>query len=146
MKPGGERFLEEPPAPEAAVFSPLRILLAEDDPVNQLAGKRLLERQGHAVVCAGTGRQAIELLAGDRFDVILMDIQMPDMDGLEATREIREGRAGAGVARIPIIALTAYAMIGDKEKFLAAGMNGYLAKPIELAELIAVLARAAAKG
>jgi signal transduction histidine kinase/ActR/RegA family two-component response regulator len=131
------------PAPEVRQSPPrpLRVLLAEDDRVNQLAARRALELAGHAVSTAANGQEVLHLLAADEFDCVLMDVQMPVMDGLEATQAIR--RAGnLGVqARIPIIALTAHAMKGDRERFLAAGMDDYIAKPVDVAELAAALAR-----
>jgi CheY-like chemotaxis protein len=90
---------------------------------------RLLEKQGHAVTIAGTGLEAIERAAAGGFDVILMDVQMPGMDGLQATVAIREAEAGSGV-HVPILAMTAHAMSGDRDRCLAAGMDGYLSKPI----------------
>jgi two-component system, sensor histidine kinase and response regulator len=128
----------------------LRILLAEDNPVNQRLAVRMLEKRGHRVAMSCNGREALEALAGDAFDLILMDVQMPEMDGFEATAAIRKSEAGRGT-HIPIVALTAHAMKGDRERCLAAGMDEYLAKPIrpeELDELlehfISVRGRAAA--
>jgi CheY-like chemotaxis protein len=119
-------------APTAA--RPLRILLAEDHAVNRRLAQRLLEKQGHTVIPAEDGRQALAVLAREAIDLVLMDVQMPFMDGLEATRAIRE-REKAGASRIPIIALTAHAMTGDREQCLAAGMDAYIAKPIQPDEL-----------
>ncbi len=117
----------------------LRILLAEDDPSNALPTRKLLEKAGHTVVLAEDGRQVLDMLKQQDFDLILMDIQMPTMSGMEATMAIRSS-TDPGIKRdIPIIALTAYAMIGDREKFLAAGMNDYLAKPVRMEELEQVL-------
>jgi len=116
-----------------------RILFAEDDSVNVTVGNRLLEKSGYAVTTAGDGREVLKLLAGHSFDLILMDVHMPVMDGVEATRRIRA--SGASYADTPIVAMTAYAMAGDKEKFLAAGMNDYIAKPVKLEELKAVIER-----
>jgi signal transduction histidine kinase/ligand-binding sensor domain-containing protein/CheY-like chemotaxis protein len=116
----------------------LRILLAEDNPVNQRLATRLLERRGHRVVPAVTGRQALEILARESFHVILMDVQMPDMDGLEATRAIR-ARQQPGVAQTPIVALTAHTMKGDRERCLAAGMDAFVTKPIDAVEFITVV-------
>jgi len=113
----------------------LRILLAEDNVVNQLLACRLLEKQGHLVVTAANGRQALERLEKERVDLVLMDIQMPEMDGFEATAAIRKEEALAG-KHLPIIAMTAHAMEGDRERCLAAGMDGYLAKPIRAKDLI----------
>jgi CheY-like chemotaxis protein len=116
----------------------LRILLAEDNPVNQRLASRLLEKRGHSVLVAGNGREALEALEKGRFDLVFMDVQMPVMDGLEATAAIRKKEAVSGV-RLPIVALTAHAMKGDREKCLAAGMDGYLTKPIRPQELDEVL-------
>ncbi|WP_285907443.1 cache domain-containing protein [Pseudodesulfovibrio pelocollis] len=112
-----------------------RILVAEDSRVNRLAVARLLEKDGHTVVAVENGRQALDALSAARFDVVFMDIQMPVMDGLEATRAIRSGAAGNNRRAIPIIALTAYAMAGDREAFLKEGMDGYLSKPVDRVEM-----------
>jgi CheY-like chemotaxis protein len=112
----------------------LRILVAEDNPVNQKLAATLLQKQGHLVTVAGNGGEALAALERQAFDLVLMDVQMPGMDGLEATRRIRE-REGAG-PHLPIIAMTAYAMKGDRERCLAAGMNGYLTKPVHAADLL----------
>ena len=124
------------PAPEPALRSakPLRILLAEDNAVNQRLAVRLLEKWGHTVVVAGNGLKATETWEQEPFNLILMDVQMPEMSGLEATAVIRERERFAG-ARIPIIAMTAHAMEGDREKCLAAGMDHYVTKPIEQRKL-----------
>ncbi|GAB7079268.1 PAS domain S-box protein [Megalodesulfovibrio paquesii] len=108
-----------------------RILLAEDEAVSRIAAAGLLEREGFEVIAVENGRQALDTLQRDAVDLILMDVQMPEMNGVEATQAIRRGAAGAGNASIPIIAMTAYAMPGDREAFLAAGMDGYIAKPME---------------
>jgi CheY-like chemotaxis protein len=127
-----------PPAPEAATPASgprvFRVLLAEDNVVNQKLGVRLLEKRGHTVVVAGNGREALEVLARESFDVILMDVQMPEMDGLEATAAIRADEARTR-RHLPIIAMTAHAMKGDRERCLAAGMDAYVAKPIQPKEL-----------
>jgi CheY-like chemotaxis protein len=112
----------------------LRVLLAEDNPVNQTLAMRILERLGHKVQVATTGKEAIGMAQAEEFDVILMDVQMPEMDGLEATTAIRAAEAGTG-KHVPIVAMTAHAMKGDREKCLSAGMDGYLSKPIRIAEL-----------
>jgi signal transduction histidine kinase/CheY-like chemotaxis protein/uncharacterized membrane protein affecting hemolysin expression len=119
-------------------FSSLRILLAEDNPVNQRLASRLLEKRGHSVVLAANGREALDALVKEIFDLVLMDVQMPVMDGFEATAAIRKREVG-GEIRLPIVALTAHAMKGDREKCLAAGMDGYLTKPIRPQELDEVL-------
>jgi PAS domain S-box-containing protein len=109
---------------------PLRILLAEDNPVNQEVAVHLIERRGHSVIVAENGREAVEAIERHKFDLVLMDVQMPEMGGLEATRVIREKEKGSG-HHLPIIAMTAHAMQGDREQCLEAGMDGYLAKPID---------------
>jgi PAS domain S-box-containing protein len=109
---------------------PLRILLAEDNPVNQEVAVHLIERRGHSVIVAENGREAVEAIERHKFDLVLMDVQMPEMGGLEATRVIREKEKGGG-HHLPIIAMTAHAMQGDREQCLEAGMDGYLAKPID---------------
>jgi CheY-like chemotaxis protein len=115
-----------------------RILLAEDNVVNQRLAVKLLEKRGHSVVIANNGREAIEVLDHGAFDLVLMDVQMPVLSGLEAAILIREKEKTSG-AHIRIIALTANAMAGDEEKCLAAGMDGYLSKPIRVEELLALL-------
>jgi PAS domain S-box-containing protein len=132
---------ERPPQSEpSAVAAPrLRVLLAEDNAVNQRLAVRLLERHGHSVVVAGNGREALAALERQPYDVVLMDVQMPELGGLEATEHIRAGERGTG-RHVPIIALTAHAMKGDREKCLAAGMDAYLSKPIQARELLHALA------
>jgi CheY-like chemotaxis protein len=112
----------------------LRVLLAEDNPVNQTLAMRILEKLGHKVQVANNGKEALERAQAEEFDCILMDVQMPEMDGLEATAAIRESEAGTG-KHVPIVAMTAHAMKGDREKCLSAGMDEYLSKPIRIAEL-----------
>ena len=107
----------------------LHILLAEDNRVNQTVASRMLGKMGHSIVVANNGHEALYLLAQQKFDLVLMDIQMPEMDGLTATQKIREGEA-QGRSRIPIIAVTAHAMKGDRERCVGAGMDGYITKPI----------------
>jgi two-component system sensor histidine kinase/response regulator len=116
----------------------LRILLVEDNAVNQLVALRLLEKSGHVVTVAANGRKALEALENETYDVVLMDVQMPEMDGWEATRAIREKEKTTG-GHIPIVAMTAHAMKGDEERCLAAGMDRYLTKPIRTLELLAIL-------
>ncbi len=116
------------------------MLVAEDNAVNQLLATRLLEKRGHRVVMTANGREALEALAIDKFDLVLMDVQMPEMDGIQATVALREREKEKGDGfRQPIIALTAHVMKGDQERCLAAGMDGYLTKPIGPQELDAVL-------
>ena len=125
-------------APRAvAIGARLSILLAEDNVTNQEVAVHALARLGHEVTVAGDGEQAVALARGGRFDLILMDVQMPRMDGLEATRAIR-ALPGPGHA-VPIVAMTANAMQGDRDRFLAAGMDGFLAKPVNRSELAACL-------
>ncbi len=112
----------------------LRILLAEDNLVNQAVATRLLQKLGHSLVVAHNGQEALAHLARQPFDLVLMDIQMPEMDGLAATRKIRHDETLTG-AHIPIVAMTAHAMKGDRERCLAAGMDGYVSKPINAANL-----------
>jgi CheY-like chemotaxis protein len=116
----------------------LRVLLAEDNAVNQKVATRLLERRGHVVTVANNGLEAINLAGQREFDLILMDVQMPEMDGLEATAGIRALQKESGVY-VPIIAMTAYAMTGDREKCLNAGMDGYVNKPINPEEFVATV-------
>jgi CheY-like chemotaxis protein len=127
----------------------LHVLLAEDNAVNQRLAVRLLEKRGHSVKVAANGREALEAMEKERFDLVFMDVQMPEMDGLEATIAIREKEKSSGLHQ-PVIALTAHAMKGDREKCLDAGMDGYLTKPIRPPELEEILeeyvARRAAAG
>ena len=112
----------------------LHILLAEDNAVNQKVAARMLERMGHTVIVAPNGKKVLESLEQEKFDLILMDVQMPEMDGFEATRAVRDLEKTTG-EHIPIVAMTAYAMKGDKEKCLEVGMDGYVSKPINAQEL-----------
>jgi CheY-like chemotaxis protein len=118
-----------------------RVLVAEDNQVNQRVAARLLENLGHVVHVVGDGRAALRALECERFDLVLMDVQMPDMDGLEATAELRRREQGTGW-RAPVIALTAHAMKGDRERCLAAGMDAYLCKPIRSKELFEAVEQA----
>ncbi len=130
------------PSPLLNKGKQLNILLAEDNAVNQRLAVRILEKRGDSVTVAGTGRQALEILERQSFDLVLMDIQMPQMDGLEAAAAIRQRERG-GSHRIPIIALTAHAMAGDKQRCFDAGMDDYISKPIKTQELFAALQRIA---
>jgi len=118
--------------------APLRVLVAEDNPVNQQLAMRLLQKAGHTVVLASTGKKAIDLYAKQPFDLVLMDVQMPEMGGLEATRILRE-RQAVGESRVPIIAMTAHAIKGDRERCLNAGMDHYVSKPIDPRKLFAAI-------
>jgi signal transduction histidine kinase/CheY-like chemotaxis protein len=124
----------------AGTESPLRILLAEDNPVNQKVASRTLEKRGHTVSIAGTGKEALRLWSQDKFDLILMDVQMPEMDGLQAATAIRQRERISG-GHVPIIALTAHAMASDRENCLAAGMEGFITKPIRTDELFREIRR-----
>jgi signal transduction histidine kinase/CheY-like chemotaxis protein len=125
-------------------MSSLRVLLAEDNPVNQLLATRLLEKRGHRVVLASNGREALAELAKESYDLILMDVQMPEIDGIEATIAIREKEKSSGKHQ-PVIALTALAMKGDQERCLEAGMDDYLSKPIRPQELDDILEKYVAR-
>jgi CheY-like chemotaxis protein len=118
----------------------LAILVAEDNPVNQRLVGRLLEKRGHSVVLANNGREALAEIEKHIFDLVLMDVQMPEMDGMEATMSLRSKEKETGT-RLAVIALTAHAMKGDEERCLAAGMDGYLTKPIRTKELDEILER-----
>lgn len=150
-EPAVESQFEAPPAPAHKIPSHssariperrLRILLAEDNQVNRRLVELLMERQGHEVVSVENGRQAVEKAAQEHFDLILMDVQMPDMDGLEATRQIRALERAVGGHK-PILALTANAMRGDEEVCLKAGMDGYIPKPFEAERLLSAVSEAA---
>jgi PAS domain S-box-containing protein len=132
-------------APPSSLTTPttrgLRVLLAEDNAVNQRLAVSLLEKQGHRVVVAANGRKALEALERLPFDVVLMDVQMPEVGGFEATAALRARERQTG-GRLPVIAMTAHALKGDRERCLAAGMDGYVAKPIRAEELYRALAEA----
>jgi CheY-like chemotaxis protein len=113
---------------------PLRILLAEDSLVNQRLAVALLESQGHTVAVAANGKEAVAMAQSQPVDLVLMDVQMPEMDGLEATARIRARERQTG-SHLPIIAMTAHALKGDRERCIAAGMDGYIAKPVRAREL-----------
>jgi CheY-like chemotaxis protein len=117
----------------------LCVLLVEDNATNRLLAVSLLEKEGHTVETATNGKEALAALAKRPFDVVLMDIQMPEMDGFEATARIREHEQGSG-EHMPIVAMTAHAMKGDRERCLQAGMDGYVSKPVRAGELYQALA------
>jgi CheY-like chemotaxis protein/HPt (histidine-containing phosphotransfer) domain-containing protein len=123
----------------------LRVLFAEDNPVNQRVGAAILEKKGHAVTLAANGREALRALEGETFNLVLMDVQMPEMDGLEAARLIRDRERAKG-GHVPIVAMTAHALKGDRERCLEAGMDDYIAKPIRPAALIETVERLATAG
>ena len=120
---------------------PLRILLVEDNLVNQKLAMFLLEKEGHAVTIAGDGHEALRIYQAETFDAVLMDVQMPEMDGLEATAAMRQWEEQHALRRTPIIAMTAHAMKGDRERCLDAGMDGYVSKPLQLEELLTLLSK-----
>jgi two-component system sensor histidine kinase/response regulator len=124
----------------ATVETPVRVLLAEDNIVNQRVAAGILRRKGHEVTIAGNGRDALTALEHGTFDIVLMDVQMPEMGGFEATALIRRQEAERG-RHIPIVAMTAHAMKGDRERCLDAGMDDYLSKPLEASTLLAIIDR-----
>lgn len=133
-----------PGARGPATSQRLRILVADDNAANCTVAAYLLEKRGHSVVAVGDGRQALDALEQSEFDVVLMDMQMPEMDGLEATRAIRELEGQTG-GHIPIVALTAHAVKGYRERCLEAGMDDYVSKPIQPADLFAAIERGLSK-
>ena len=129
------------PVPTAEAAAPgCRILLVEDNAVNRTIATKLLEKRGHVVIAVENGALAIDVTASERFDLVLMDVQMPVMDGLTATTHIRTREHTTGV-HLPIIAVTAHAMDQDRQRCLAAGMDDHLPKPIRSADLFATVAR-----
>ncbi len=133
---------EAPPESAANPARLLRVLLAEDTPANQMLVRYVLGDRGHTIVVAQNGREALERLAAEDFDVVLMDVGMPEVDGFQATAAMR-ALPDPRKARLPIIALTAHAMQGDAERCLASGMDAYLSKPIDGQVLIALVERLA---
>jgi two-component system sensor histidine kinase/response regulator len=143
---GSPEARPQPPSPpRARQGRALRLLLAEDNLVNQKLAVRLLEKQGHSVVVAANGREAVEAVERQPFDLVLMDVQMPEMDGFEATAAIRQAECGTG-RHLPILAMTAYAMKGDRERCLASGMDGYVSKPVQGSELADMINKLVARG
>jgi two-component system sensor histidine kinase/response regulator len=137
--PGAKRE-EQPLIAGHGSSAGLRILLAEDNEVNRRVARRILEKEGHTVISAEDGRGALTALNSQIFDLVLMDVQMPELDGLGATRAIRE-REKQTSEHIPIIAMTAHAMGGDRERFLEAGMDDYISKPINARALLSLLGK-----
>ncbi len=131
------------PVPFHSSGKPLRILLAEDNPLNIKVASAFLSRLGHGFTWVENGQAALDTLSRETFDLVLMDVEMPGMDGLEATRRIRSGQAGEKVQDIPIVAMTARALDEAKKQTREAGMDGYVTKPVDMAELATVLARTA---
>ena len=133
--------------PNSAIWTPAnsrygaaacRVLVAEDNPVNQLLMVRLLEKRGFQVVVAGNGRAALSAISEQNFDLVLMDVQMPELDGLQATRTLRQAEKASG-KNLPVVAMTAHAMQGDRDRCLAAGMTSYVSKPVRPEELFRVI-------
>ena len=133
------------PAPTTPATSPapapLRVLVAEDNVINQRVVQGMLSARTRDIVLTSNGREAFEAWQRSHFDVVLMDVQMPEMDGFEAVAAIRAAEAATGRTRVPIIAITAHAMAGDAERCLAAGMDGYVPKPLRRGALDEALAR-----
>jgi len=127
--------------PETRQARQLRVLLADDNDIGRTLLERILKDAGHAVVSATDGNEVLAALARETFDLVLMDVQMPELDGVSATRMIRQGKAGAHNAKIPVVALTAYAQAEDRERFLSAGMDGYVPKPVEEDVLLEAIRR-----
>jgi CheY-like chemotaxis protein len=134
-----DEFEKSPDQAAAAPLPKLHILLAEDNVVNQRVTAGILEKRGHTIVVANNGLEALAALRTRSFDVVLMDVQMPEMDGLQATAELRKAEARSG-RRTPVIALTARAMTSDRACCLEAGMDAYVAKPIQPQELLKTIA------
>jgi signal transduction histidine kinase/CheY-like chemotaxis protein len=139
LEPAGPSRREQSGTPPE--LAPLNLLLAEDDRINQFFTRKLLERMGHRVDVAGTGVEALEYLAAGSYDCVLMDIQMPDMDGVEATRRIRSGELSGVDPGVPVVAVTAFALEEDSRRFLEAGMNASIPKPLDVNALVRTLKR-----
>jgi CheY-like chemotaxis protein len=125
---------------------PVHVMVAEDNAINVMVMKTILEREGFLVTTAKNGEQVLSTLADRPVDLILMDVSMPEIDGVEATRRIRSGQVQGVSPEIPIIAITAHSMKGDREQFMAAGMNDYLAKPFGRHQVLDVIARVLEQG
>ncbi len=133
------------PPPQSVPMEGVRILLAEDNPVNQKVAVRMLEKRGHQVTVASNGREALDMLEREEFDLVLMDVQMPVMGGLEAAAAIREREKSTG-RHVPILAMTASALPSDQRKCMEAGMDAYLSKPVRSQELFDMVAAHARGG
>ncbi|MDK2956062.1 MAG: hypothetical protein PWQ57_1558 [Desulfovibrionales bacterium] len=140
FKPWTGRELQESETAEPPEIEPLRILLVDDDRINEQVTRRILERLGHEVVSAGSGSDALDILRGASFDLAIMDIRMPGLDGFETTRRIRSGLEPGVTPSLPVVALTAYRMSDDAPSYEAAGMDGFLCKPLDISKLKQVLA------
>jgi two-component system, sensor histidine kinase and response regulator len=141
-RPKDLNFVSRPLSEES--LRKLRILLAEDNPINQRVAITLLEERGHTIILANNGKEALSVFANDSFDLVLMDVEMPEMDGIQATAKIRQLEESTGV-HTPIVAMTAHAMKGDQERFLSAGMDGYISKPFDSEQLIELVEEFGAK-
>jgi CheY-like chemotaxis protein len=129
----------EPAQEKPAAAAPKRVLVAEDNPINQRIALKILEKSGFVAEAVGNGRLAVEAVRNGHYDLVLMDVQMPDMDGFEATAAIR--RLDSALREIPIIAMTANAMAGDRERCISSGMDDYISKPVSLPLLRSALER-----
>jgi CheY-like chemotaxis protein len=142
LREGGSLSHEPVAAATASISNPdfrsLHVLLAEDNVVNQRLALRMLEKRGHVVLVVNNGRDAVDLASRYGFDLALMDVQMPEMDGLQATAAIRTAEQTTG-AHLPIVAMTAHALQGDEQRCLAAGMDGYMSKPVDARTLFATI-------
>ena len=139
--PGMNAPLSEQSLQTADAGGGCRILLVEDNAVNRTIAMKLLEKRGHVVIAVENGALAVEATANDHFDMVLMDVQMPVMDGLTATTQIRTREHATGGHHLPIIAVTAHALDQDRQRCLAAGMDDYLPKPIRSSDLYAAITR-----
>ncbi|WP_366949709.1 response regulator [Geobacter sp.] len=137
--PVGDVAMTDPAPAIRTTSQPLRILLAEDNATSREVIRRILETDGHRVTIVTNGREVLEALEEREFELVLMDVQMPELDGIAATRAIRGSDSPLVNRGIPVIALTAHAMEGDRERCLAAGMNAYVSKPVRVAELVAAV-------
>jgi two-component system sensor histidine kinase/response regulator len=142
--PVAEKPRESAPVMQPGLTPRLRILLAEDNPINRALAAGLIEKRGHVLLQVTNGQEAVIAARDESIDLILMDVQMPEMDGFEATRRIREEQQQGG-RRVPIIAITAHAMTGDRERCLAEGMDDYISKPIRKEELMKIIDRVVAE-